>query len=205
MKGGAAAPGLAAILLVVALGGAALAWGTGGFTAFTAEAARRADVTRTPRTLPAVSLQDQDGAPATLAALRGKAVLLDFIYTRCPSVCGVQGSDFQRAREEIRAEGLQDAVALVSLSFDPGFDTPEELTAYAERFGGADPVWRFLRSTPQETAGLLRSAGVVVIPDELGGYTHNAAIHVLDRAGRLVAILDADAWRQALALARGLR
>lgn len=196
--------GLAATVLVALAGLAALAWGTDGFTAFTAETARRAAITRTPRPLPAVALQDQDGAATSLAALSGQVVLLDFIYTRCPTVCGVQGGDFETLRDAIREGGLAGEVALASLSFDPEFDTPEELTDYADRYGGADALWRFLRASPDDTRRLLRSAGVVVIPDELGGYTHNAAIHVLDRQGRLVAILDADAWEEALALARRL-
>lgn len=196
---------LAALALVAALGGGALWWGSDGLRAFTAESARRLDVARTPRTLPAVALQDQDGRPTSLNALAGKVVLLDFIYTRCPTVCTVQGSDFEVLRDRIRAKGLQGDIALATISFDPAHDGPAELGDYAERYGGADDVWHFLRAPSEEdTRAILSVAAVKVVPDGEGGFVHNAAIHVIDRKGRLVRILDSDATDQALALAHEL-
>lgn len=200
-RGGAVGP--AAVAAVLALGVAVLGWGTDGFTAFTAEAARRAAVAHAPRSLPAIVMQDQDGAATGLAAHAGQVVLMDFIYTRCPTICTAQGSDFEQARAAIRAGGLAGQVALLSVSFDPA-DGPQALRDYADRFGGADGQWQFLRAAPADTRALLAAAGVVAIPDGFGGFVHNAAIHVLDRQGRLMRILDSDAWREALALAQAL-
>jgi len=198
-----------ALALLLAVGGAtgagALWWGSDGLRAFTAESARRLDVERHPRALPAVALQDQDGRPASLRDLAGRVVLLDFIYARCPTVCTVQGSDFEVLRERIREGGLAGRIALVTLSFDPAHDGPAELADYAGRYGGADTVWRFLRApSDADTRAILRTAAVKVIPDGEGGFVHNAAIHVIDREGRLVRILDSDATDQALALALAL-
>ncbi len=160
---------------------------------------------RAPRALPDVPLETETGAVTSLAALEGRVLLVDFIYTRCPTICTVQGSDFERAREAIRADALGEDIALLSLSFDPAHDGPGELSLYAGRFGGADSVWQFARpGSAAGTEALLRAAGVIVLPDGMGGFVHNAAIHVVDRQGRLVRILDSDAWREALALARGL-
>lgn len=200
----AAVIGPAAIAAVLALGLAALWLGTDGLSAFTAETARRNAVAQAPRVLPGIAMQDQDGRTTGLDALAGKVVLADFIYTRCPTICIAQGADFEQARAAIREAGLADRVALVSISFDPDHDGPGALTEYAGRFGGADPIWQFLRTDPAGTEALLAAAQVVVIPDAFGGFVHNAAIHVIDRQGRLVRILDSDAWREALALARGL-
>lgn len=196
---------LLAIPVIIALGAGALWRGSDGLHAFTAESARRLDVARQPRILPEVDFQDQDGRPVSLNDLAGKVVLLDFIYTRCPTVCTVQGSDFEVLRERIRDLGLGDRIALVTVSFDPVHDGPRELADYARRYGGADAVWRFLRAPSEaQTRALLRVAAVKVVADGYGGFVHNAAIHVIDREGRLVRILDSDATEQALALARAL-
>lgn len=199
-----AGSGAAAVAAVLAVGVASLWLGTDGLTAFTAETVRRNAVAKSPRILPEMSMQNQDGEPTGLATFAGKVVLMDFIYTRCPTICIAQGSDFEQARAAIRDAGLADHVALVTVSFDPEFDGPDELTEYAGRFGGADPVWQFLRADPAGTRAMLNAAEVIVIPDEFGGFVHNAAIHVLDRQGRLVRILDSDAWGEALALAQDL-
>lgn len=193
------------MLCVPVAGFALLWWGTGGFTAFTAETARRQDVERAPRPLPAIALQDQDGRPLAFADLAGKVVLLDFVYTRCPTVCSTLGSGFERLRARIRHEGLEGQIALVTFSFDPEQDGPAELAAYAGRFGGADADWRFVRApSRRQTDALLKTADLVAVPDGTGGFVHNAAIHIVDRQGRIARIVDADAFDKALALARAL-
>ena len=74
--------------LVICATGGALVWrGTDGFRAFTTEQARRNAVARSPRTLPEVALDDQDGQPFTLSAYRGQPLAVDFVYTQCVSVC----------------------------------------------------------------------------------------------------------------------
>lgn len=193
------------IAAVVVAGAGLLYWGTDGLTIFTAETARRKAVASAPRVLPDVTLEDETGEMTDLAALSGRVLLVDFIYTRCPTICSVQGSDFEQARAAIIDAGLADDIALMSISFDPGHDGAEELAFYAARFGGADDSWHFARApAPEDTRRLLQAAEVVVLPDGFGGFIHNAAIHVIDRQGRLVRILDSDAWREALALARDL-
>jgi protein SCO1/2 len=193
----------ASLIVVLVLGALAIWQGTDGLAAFTTEGARRLDVARLPRPLPPLDLEDSRGEATTLASFKGKVVLLDFIYTRCPTLCVALGSSFERLRAEIMATDLQENIVLVSLSFDPDNDRPPQLSDYAERFGGADATWRFLRprSKPQ-LAKLLRVAEVIALPDAAGGFVHNAAIHVIDRRGRLTGIVDTEAIVDALALAR---
>jgi protein SCO1/2 len=138
---------------------------------------------------------------------QGGVTIADFVYTRCVTVCSTLGGTFQQLQEALRSgrkNGGAD-VRLLSISFDPLNDTPEVLAAYGERFQADPSVWRF--AAPVQTAGLqllLERYGVVVIPDGLGGYEHNAALLVLDRSGRLVHIFDYDQAGDALALARYL-
>ena len=185
---------LSTVLLSVALllgGGAALAVATDGFQAFTTETGRRVAVRRHPVGLPVVPLENQSGAPVTLADFRGKWLLVDFIYTRCVTFCTALGADFARLERQLSGPVAQGRVALLSISFDPMHDSPTELTAYLERSRAGGRGWQAARPVTAEELGQLTAAfGITVIPDRLGGYTHNAAIHLVDPEGRLVDIFD---------------
>ena len=182
--------GLASAALLLA-GGVVLAAATDGWQAFTTETARRVAVRRRPADLPAVALENQSGARFTLADRRGTWLLVDFIYTRCPTFCTALGGDFARLERQLADPIARGRVQLLSISFDPTQDTPAQLAAYLGRFRGPATGWQAARPL---TAGGLREItaafGVTVIPDQLGGYTHNAAIHLVDPAGRLVGIFD---------------
>jgi len=112
--------GVAAVIAVVLGGLTTLWWGTDGLTAITAESARRLDVERHPRLLPVVALEDHNGAAASFADFSGKVILLDFVYTRCPTLCVALGTAFQQARERIAGSPLEGRVVLLTVSFDPG-------------------------------------------------------------------------------------
>jgi len=172
-------------------GGVALAAATDGFQAFTTETARRVAVRRQPADLPAVALENQSGARFTLADFRGKWLLVDFIYTRCPAFCTVLGGDFARLERQLAGPIAQGRVQLLSISFDPTQDPPAQLAAYLRRFRGQDMAWQAARPlTADGLQSLTAAFGVTIIRDPLGGYTHNAAIHLVDPEGRLVDIFD---------------
>jgi protein SCO1/2 len=179
----------AALLLA---GAVALAGATDGFQAFTTETARRVAVRRQPADLPAVTLENQAGARFTLADLRGTWLLVDFIYTRCPTVCTVLGGDFARLQQQLARPIAQGTLQLLSVSFDPTHDRPPQLAAYLGRFGGRSMMgWQAARPlNPDGLQQLTTAFGITVIPDQYGGYTHNAAIHLVDPEGRLVDIFD---------------
>jgi protein SCO1/2 len=177
---------------VVSLLGAATLWtGTDGLRAFTTEQARRLDVSGRPRALPDPILEDQSGRPVQLSDFRGKPVLVDFIYTSCRSLCGVLSASFKQLAEQA---GPDEDYLLLSLSFDPARDTPAVLDAYARRYGAQPNRWRFARVVDERALReLLDAFGIVVIPDRFGEFQHNAAIHLVDRNGRLAGIFDYDA------------
>lgn len=184
---------LLASLLILAAGVATLAFATDGFRAFTSETARRIDVREHPRRLPDVPLQAADGRTLRFDALHGRWLLVDFIYTRCTTYCSVQGSEFARLQRGLAGPIGEGKVTLLSISFDPARDGPEQLAAYQQRSGDQGTGW--IAARPADTPGLaalMRVFGVTAIPDGLGGYVHNAAIAVVDPEGRLVAIEDWD-------------
>ena len=183
----------AAASLVVCAAGAALLWrGTEGFSALTSEQARRHAIARSPRVLPVVALEDQDGHAFTLASYRGEPIAVDFIYTQCVSVCTLLSAGFQRLdrAERSRNASGDERLRLVSISFDPR-DTRDRLREYASRYQADGRLWRFARvRDARDLAPLLRAFGIVVIPDGRGDFQHNAAVHVLDAQGRLARVLD---------------
>ncbi len=181
-------------VLVGALGIGGLWWSTDGFVSFTAEAARRAEILRAPRALPDVVLEDQDGSLFTLQDYRGKLLAVEFIYTRCTTICRTLGAAFRQIREHVPPPMLGNQFALVSISFDPARDAPEHLKSYGQAFGADGRHWRIARvHNAADLKPLLDAFGIVVIPDRLGGFEHNAALHLLDRDGRLAWIADVDA------------
>lgn len=196
---------LLALLCVALAGGSALVLTTDGLRAFTSEDARRLEVSEAPVQLPVLDVLDTDGRPVSLSD-PDRVTLLDFVYTRCETVCRALGSEFQQLQTEIRARGLQNRVRLLSISFDPEHDTPAELAAYARHQHADGAVWQFaVLAKAADLPRLLGNFGIVVIPDGLGGFEHNAAIHVVDQRGRLVRIMDISNPAAALAeaVARG--
>jgi protein SCO1/2 len=184
---------LVLLALVLSTGMAALAFETDGFRVVTSAGARQLSVERAPQMMPDARLVDQDGSPFTLSAYRGRAVLVDFIYARCPTICGVLGDDFANVLQLMKARRLSTPIDLLSISFDPRNDGREALRLYGERFGAKAPRWRVAKPIDEhELAGLLQSFGVVVIPDGTGGFIHNDAVYVIDARGRLARILDPD-------------
>jgi len=189
---------LLASLPIVAGGLAALHAATDGFQAFTSETARRLSIARDPRLLPQVPLEAADGSTVQLGDLRGRWLLVDFIYTRCETYCSVQGNEFARLQQRLGTQIQAGQVQLVSISFDPAYDDPAQLAAYQRRSGDRGSGWIVAR--PVQTTDLpklLATFGVKAVPDGLDGYVHNAAISIVNPEGRVVAVLDWDAMQQA--------
>jgi protein SCO1/2 len=184
----------AATLVIGATAGTLLALGTDGFRALTSEQARRNAIARAPRGLPDVALEDQSGRPFTLAAYRGRPVAVNFVYTRCRSLCTVSSAGFERIdRSERASTSTRARLDLVSISFD-STDTPARLREYADRHSADGITWRFARVRDfRKLDALLRAFGIVVIPAPGGDFQHNAAVHLVDAHGRLARVLDPDA------------
>lgn len=193
--------GFVLLLAAVLTGGVGALWAaTSGFQIVTSAGARRLAVERAPLPLPEVILVDQDGHRFSLRDYRGRRVLVDFIYTRCPTVCGILGDDFGRLKVR-----MPDA-ALVSISFDPERDDRAALQRYAERYSARAPGWRI--AAPAERRGLaplLRRFDVVAIPDGFGGFEHDAAIYLVDRQNRIADVFDVDRLSPLAAAARARR
>jgi protein SCO1/2 len=191
---------------IAGLGLAAFAAVTHGFTAVTSDGVRRAEIASRPRALPAIELVDSTGGHRPLrdsGRLSARATFVTLQYVRCRSVCLTSASGQSFLQAEIRARGLEDRLALLTLSFDPLNDTPQVLAQHARRLDADASLWRFATvADRRDLPRLLDFFGIVVRPDGLGGYAHNGALFLVDKAGRLVRAYDVD--RPDLALAEYL-
>jgi len=120
--------------------GAVLWQGTDGLRAFTTEGVRRLSVMKQPRSLPEVRLIDMQGRELALADETGRAVVVEFIYATCPTICLSLGESFANLRDRIREAGLTDRVRLISITFDLR-DNLEALRDYAEAHGADGHLW----------------------------------------------------------------
>jgi protein SCO1/2 len=192
-----------ATVLVALAAAAAFAQVTRGFRTVTADGARRIDLAASPRALPPIPMIDSDGRTFPLSGIDAGGAyptVVTLLYTRCETICRASASGLAYLQQEIRARGLDDRVRLLTLSFDPQHDTPEVLAAYARRMKADAGMWRF--ATVAEGAqlpALLKLFDIVVLPDGLGGYSHNAALFLVDRKGRVARAYDIDKPDEVLA------
>ena len=190
--------------LAVLVAGVCATWHlTDGLLAFTTEGARRLSVERSPKAIPIVAWRD---ARPTIGHLGepGPVRIVDFIYTRCPTVCQSLGGVFGLLQRELAVELAQGSVEMWSVSFDIEHDSPEALRAWGQRYGAGGGWHAAAPATSSDLKQLKRAFGVHVRPDDMGGFVHNAALSIVDRQGRLVAVIDVDAWQSAAAKARRL-
>ncbi|KIC09065.1 photosynthetic protein synthase I [Leisingera sp. ANG-M1] len=190
-------------VLAAAVGGGILWQATDGAQAFTSEAARRLDVVRAPRAVPEVRLEDMAGRQVPLLPQAGEVVLVEFIYTVCGDICQIAAADFAEIRDRLQARGLR--VRLLSVSFDPERDTPEQMAIYGDAHDADGAMWTVARPLQKDLPDLLELFDVTVIPDEWGGYQHNAAIHVITSDSRFSAVYDTDAVEAVLAHVGGVQ
>jgi protein SCO1 len=140
--------------------------------------------------VPDFTLVDQRGTPLSLRSLRGRVVVVTFIYSRCPlpDYCPRMVQNLARVRERFR-DRLGRDLALLTVSFDPKYDTPEVLRAYAEHYGADVPGWHFLTGPPDAIERVCAAFGIEYWPDQ-GLITHTLQTAVLDREGRLAAAVE---------------
>ncbi len=191
--------------LALALGAyAAAATLTHDFQVWTAEGARRLEVALAPVPAPGIDVEGPGLAgklPGLLADGRS-VTIVDFVYTRCETVCLSLGSTFQQLQAALRQDPAPSNVRLASISFDPR-DSTDDLRAYAARLG-AGASWQFLRAADaQQTVKLLAAFQVTVVPNGRD-FEHNAALLVVDPHGRLVRVFDIAEQQLALDYARHL-
>ncbi len=140
--------------------------------------------------VPDFELIDQSGTPLALSALRGKVVAVTFVYTRCPlpDYCPRMVENFRALRSRF-ADRMGRELVLLSISFDPRYDTPDILQKYAAGHGAGGTGWHFLTGDASRIERVCAAFGVEYWAEE-GLITHSLQTAVVDREGRLAATVE---------------
>ncbi len=113
------------------------------------------------------SFTDHTGAALTARELRGRIVIANFIFTRCPTVCPVFSAKMRRVQE--RTEDAKHHLKLLSITADPTYDTPEVLAEYADEYHADAERWRFATGNPEDVRRIA-SEGLKVALDQAGEF-----------------------------------
>ncbi len=140
-----------------------------------------ADIGPAPRTV----LIDSAGKPFDLASLKGKVVLLSFVYTTCNGVCPATTSSLARIQKRLEQAKLWGtSVEFVSITLDPKNDTPEILNRYAQLFGADLIRWHFLTGSTSQVDSVIDAWGMWAKIGPSGVLDHPSRIFLLDPRGR---------------------
>jgi protein SCO1 len=145
---------------------------------------------------------NQDGKPVGLKQYRGKAVLLTFIYTRCPvpDYCALMSSNFAEIERELEKDAaLYKTTHLVSISFDPAYDTPKVLRSYgAAQTGKYDREtfnhWEFVTADAEEVKKVAQFFGLTYVPEK-DQIVHSLQTALIAPDGRLAKLYSGNKWK----------
>ena len=136
---------------------------------------------------------DADGRRDSLAAHRGRPLVVSFVYTACSEVCPTTTRFLAKAVREARAVVGNDAFDVVSIGFDPPADNPVSMRVFARQHAVDDPRWSFLTPDAAGLAPLARDFGFAYAR-AAGGYEHLTQVTILDASGRVHAQLHGESF-----------
>ena len=149
--------------------------------------------------LPDITLLDQHGRKVSLASLKGKPVLFDFIYTTCPGPCLLLTAHMKRIADRLGPK-LGTEARIVSITVDPEHDQPKQLLAYANAQGANVNGWLFLTGTPKQIDDVMARFKLFRHREADGTVDHFLLFCLVDANGRAsVRYLGEDAQPQRVA------
>lgn len=138
---------------------------------------------------PAFTLQDADGRVVGPDTLRGKVVVLNFVYTNCPDVCPLHAERIAEIQKMINQTPMKEMVEFVTITTDPQRDAGPVLRDYGKAHGLDPANWVFLTSAPDKpenaTRKIAEAYGLKFTAGDGGMQMHGVVTHVIDQDGRL--------------------
>lgn len=136
------------------------------------------------RALPDATLVDQHGRALELASLRGRPLVLNFVYTSCAFVCPTLTAHLKDVvrvgREALGANSFN----VLTVGFDTRIDTPQRMAQFARERGIDMPGWYFASGDSATVSQLSAGAGFRFAP-EAGGFDHLTQVTIVDASGRV--------------------
>jgi protein SCO1/2 len=153
-------------------------------------------------TVPDFRLLNQSDKTIHLAQFHGKVLLLTFIYTRCPlaSYCPLMSRNFAKIDKALAADpSLYKRTHLLSVSFDPQYDTPAVLRSYGGAYTGnytkeTFAHWDFAAPPERELPKVLKFFLVGVTPGENRTLTHSLSTIVITPDGKIYKWYPTNEW-----------
>jgi protein SCO1 len=134
-------------------------------------------------TIPEFKLTERSKRPVSNQDLVDSVWIADFIFTQCAGICPVMSTNMRTLQDK-----LPPAIKLVSFSVDPANDTPEVLSAYADRYGADRARWLFLTGD-EKTLHRLSIEGFKLAVENAGTevepITHSSRFVLVDRKGQI--------------------
>lgn len=155
-------------------------------------------VYKTGDLLPDFSFVNQQGTRIRFSDYHGKVVAITFIYSRCPlpDFCIRMSNYFAQIQKALsRDRSLEGRWHLITISFDPKFDTPAVLQAYGRSYNADFKTWDFATDSMKSIQKIADGLGLVQQDDEGGLISHNLRTAVLDSQGRLADVLIGNEWK----------
>jgi protein SCO1/2 len=151
---------------------------------------------------PDFKLRNQDGRAIHLEQFRGKALLVTFIYTRCPSpnFCPLITHNFAVVDRQLAASpALYAKTHLLCVSFDPEHDTPARLRAYGAEYIGSDAKnafahWDFAVPTKPELLEMAKFFDVGITYGADDTITHTLSTTLIDARGKVAQFYPGNEW-----------
>jgi protein SCO1/2 len=138
------------------------------------------------RQAPDSILTTQDGETQRFADLRGKVLLVSFVFTTCNGTCPATTHRMSQVQQELKARRLEgDGVRLLSITLDPARDTPEVLRGYMRLYDVDAKSWTFLTGPPEQVGKAVAAWGMWARPAANGQLDHPSRIHLVDPKGRI--------------------
>jgi protein SCO1/2 len=143
------------------------------------------------------SLTTQDGGALKLSDLRGKVLLVSFIFTTCNGTCPATTHRMGQVQDALKRKGLWKGgrVRLLSISLDPARDTPDVLRQYMQIWDVDPARWTFLTGPPERVNKVIRAWGMWAKPAPNGQLDHPSRIFLVDGRGRVREIYSLDFLR----------
>ena len=136
---------------------------------------------------PAFRLTTQDGSPLALGDLKGKVLLVSFIFTTCNGSCPATTHRLGQVQQALKEGGLLKGgrVRLLSITLDPVRDTPEVLRRYLKLYDADPASWTFLTGPPERVKQVIAAWGMWAKPAPGGQLDHPSRVFLVDREGRV--------------------
>ncbi len=152
--------------------------------------------------VPDFVFRNQNGRMVRLHQWRGKVLLLTFIYTRCPlpNFCVRMSRNFAEIDKALAKDPrLFPTTHLLSVSFDPKYDTPKVLRSYGSAYTGnyskeTFAHWDFAAPAEQELPRVLQFFDVGATPEKDGTITHSLSTVVIGPDGKVFKWYPGNDW-----------